>query len=138
MRSLLVAAALCLPTLGSAQAVHSGVSHVVALMDAPAFAFQAGAVRAAMPRTFSGIIKPVRLTALQLAPQGAALPQGEVVVEYTVNTAGVPEDIHVVKPLGRDSDKAVVEAVRRMRYTPGQLDGQPVATPVTLHVALSR
>lgn len=138
MRSLLIATALCIPAAGSAQAIHAGVSHMVAIMDAPAFAFQAGAVRAGLPRVFSGLVAPVRLTEVQLKPAITPLPQGEVVLEYTVNTAGVPEDVHVVKPLGKVTDERVVEAVRRVRYAPGKLDGEPVATPMTLHVSLTR
>lgn len=138
MRSVLIATVLCIPAAGSAQAIHTGVSHMVAIMDAPAFAFQAGAVRAELPRIFSGLIAPVRLTEVELKPAVAPLPQGEVVVAYTVSTAGVPEDVHVVKPLGKQTDERIVEAVRRVRYAPGKLDGQPIATPVTLHVSLTR
>lgn len=137
MRSLLAASVLCLPAIVSAQAVHSGL-HLVASVDAPAFAFQASAVKAVSPRVFTGIIAPIRLTAVQLAPSVAAVhPKGEVVVEYTVDTAGKPENVHVVKPLETNTDQAVVEAVKRVRYTPGQLDGQTIAVPVTLHVAVN-
>ncbi|MGI4853464.1 MAG: energy transducer TonB [Janthinobacterium lividum] len=138
MRSLLLATALCLPALGSAQAVHTGVSHMVALMDAPEFAFQGGAIRAGFPRVFSGIVAPVRLTGVELAPSGLPLPRGEAVVEYTVDAAGIPKDVHVVKPLSLAVDKRLVEAVSRVRYTPGTLDGMPVAVPVTLHIAFAQ
>lgn len=138
MRSLMLATALCLPALGSAQAVHTGVSHMVALMDAPEFAFQGGAIRAGFPRVFSGIVAPVRLTEVQLTPSGLPLPKGEVLVEYTVDTAGIPKDIHVAKPLGQDLNKRLVDAVSRVRYTPGTLDGMPIAIPVTLHVAFAQ
>ena len=136
MRQVLAAAILSLPALVSAQAVHS-VSHLLAAADAPAFAFQAGAITAGMPRVFTGLIAPVRLTSLQLIP-ATSIPSGEVVVSYTVGTTGVPEDVHVVKSVDELAEGRVVEAVRRIRYTPGQLDGQPIAVPVTLHIAFTR
>ena len=138
MRSLLIATILCLPSIGSAQAMHAGVSHAVALMDAPAFAFQASAVRAVQPRIFSGLIAPVRLSAVKLLPANAPLPLGEVVVQYMVNTTGMPEDIHIVKSSNKVTDQRVIEAVSRVRYEPGKLNGEPVATPVTLHVAFTQ
>ncbi len=138
MRSAIAAAVLCLPAIVSAQAVHTGVSHFVAAMDAPAFAFQASVIKADLPRIYSGLIAPVRLTSIQLMPAITPTPNGEVVVEYTVNTAGVPEDVHVTKPLELSTDQRVVDAVKRVRYTPGKLDGSVVAVPVTLHVAITR
>lgn len=137
MRQVLAAAILAVPSLVSAQAVHS-VSHLLADAGAPAFAFQAGAITAGMPRVFSGLIAPVRLTSLNLLPV-AAPASGEVVVTYTVDTAGIPQDVQVVTPAGHGTNTSVVaEAVRKMRYTPGQLDGQAVAMPITLHIAFTR
>ena len=137
MRSILAAAALCLPAIVSAQAVHS-VSHVLAAAEAPAFAFQTSAIKAGLPRVFTGLIAPVRLTSLNLLPVSAPAG-GEVVVTYTVNSTGVPEDVQVVTPVGHGANASVVvEAVRKLRYTPGQLDGQAVAVPVTLHIAFTR
>src|ERR1700761_8227524 len=97
MRSVLAAAVLALPSLMSAQALHTGISHLVASVDAPAFAFQAGSINAVAPRVFSGLIAPVRLNSIKAIP-GAAT-SGEVEVHYTVDTAGVPQNVEVVKPL---------------------------------------
>ena len=133
MRLAFAAAILALPSLVSAQAVHS-ISHTVASVEAPAFAFQAGAIKAATPRVFTGLIAPIRTTNLQLAPSVTPIREGEVVVSYTVDTAGVPEDVKVVKSLDEASNGRVIEAVRKMRYTPGQLNGQPVDMPILLHV----
>ncbi len=135
MRSVLAAAVLAMPALVSAQALHTGVSHLVASVDAPEFAFQASALHAAAPRVFTGLIAPVRLSAIQLAP-GAVVAKGEVTVEYTVDADGVPQNVHVVKPMNQAVDARVVAAVQKARYTPGKLNGQPIAVPVTLHVAL--
>lgn len=136
MRQVVAAAILALPSLVSAQAVHS-ISHQLASVEAPAFAFQAGALKAGTPRVFTGLIAPIRMTNLQLAPSVAPMHDGEVVVSFTVDTAGVPENVQLVKTLDPSANNRVVEAVRKMRYTPGQLDGQPIETPVTLHVAFT-
>ena len=137
MRLAFAAAILALPSLVSAQAVHS-VSHMLASMEAPAFAFQAGALSAGTPRVFTGLIAPIRTTNLQLAPSIVPVRDGEVVVSFTVDTAGAPENVQVVKSLDESTNSRVVAAVRKMHYTPGQLDGQPIATPVTLHVAFTK
>ena len=136
MRQVVAAAILALPSLVSAQAIHS-VSHQLASVEAPAFAFQAGALAAGTPRVFTGLIAPIRMTNLQLMPAVAPVREGEVVVGYTVDTAGVPEDVHVVKSLDESSNERVLEAVRKIRYTPGKLNGQAIETPVTLHVAFT-
>ncbi len=136
MRKALAVAILALPSLVSAQAVHS-VSHQIASIEAPAFAFQTGAIKAGTPRVFTGLIAPIRMTDLQIGASVAALREGEVVVSYTVNTAGVPENVQVVKTFDETTNRRVIEAVSKMRYTPGQLDGQPIAVPITLHIALT-
>jgi TonB family protein len=147
MRSVLAAAILAMPALLPAQALHTGVSHLVASVDAPAFAFQANAVqagavqanavKAAVPHMYTGLIAPVRLNALKLAP--ASIPaKGEVVVEYTVDKAGVPQNIEVKQALDKTTDERVVAAVRQIRYTPGKLDGQVVDVPVSLHVVVNQ
>jgi TonB family protein len=138
MRSILAAAVLFVaPVVMPAQALHANVSHLVASVDAPAFAFQASAVNAAAPRIYTGLIAPVRMNALKLAASPTAV-SGQVTVEYTVDTAGVPQDVHVVKALDANTDERVVTAVRQIRYTPGTLNGTAVAVPVTLHVAINQ
>jgi TonB family protein len=135
MRSILAAALLVAPVMMPAQALHSNVSHLVASVDAPAFAFQASAVTAAAPHVYKGLIAPIRLNALKVA--AAPTVSGEVVVEYTVDTAGVPQNVHVIKPLDKATNDRVVEAVNKVRYTPGTLNGTAVDVPVTLHVAIN-
>ena len=135
MRQALVAAILALPSIVSAQAIHS-VSRQLASVEAPAFAFQAGALNAGTPRVFTGLIAPIRMSNLQLGASIAPLKDGEVVVSYTVDTTGVPENVQVVKSFDDTTNSRVVDAVRKMRYTPGKLDGQAIEVPVTLHIAL--
>ena len=52
-------------------------------------------------------------------------------LEYTVNTAGEPHDIHVVEatPPGV-FDQAAINAVKHWRYAPLLLNGAAVEVPV--------
>ena len=136
MRSILATALLAVPSLLPAQAMHTGISQLVASVDAPAVLSQASAVNAAAPHIYTGLIAPVRLNAMKLAPAVKAATPGDVTVEYTVDTAGIPQNVHVTKKLNVLTDEQVVEAVKQIRYTPGTLNGSAVAVPVTLHVAI--
>ena len=51
---------------------------------------------------------------------------GIVIVECTISKAGDVTDIHVLKPLPFGLDNAAVEAVKRWKFKPGTLNGQPV------------
>jgi len=51
---------------------------------------------------------------------------GIVIVECTINKNGDVTDVHVLKPLPFGLDQAAVEAVRRWKFRPGTLNGQPV------------
>jgi TonB family protein len=65
---------------------------------------------------------------------------GAVTLEFTVNTKGEPQDVHVVsaEPAGT-FDRAAIAAVRRWRYEPVVVDGTPqeVTTRTTVRFALS-
>ncbi len=65
---------------------------------------------------------------------------GSVTLEFTVNTKGEPEDVHVVsaEPAGT-FDRAAIAAVRRWRYEPLVIDGAPqeVTTRTTVRFTLS-
>ncbi len=60
----------------------------------------------------------------------------KTVVEMTVDATGKPTDLKVVRSLGPVMDHNVLAAVGQYRYTPGMLDGQPTAVPVTLQIIL--
>ena len=136
MRSVLAAAILAVtPLAANAQAMHTGVSHLVASMDAPAFAFQASAIKAG-PRVFTGLVAPIRMTQLKLAGDLHAVHSEEVTMQYTVNPEGVPQNVKVVSAADALTAARVEKAVSELRYKAGTLNGQPVDVPVTLHVAL--
>ncbi len=137
MRSVLAAALLAVTSVAaSAQAMHSGISHLVASVDAPAFGFQASAITAAKPRVFSGIVAPIRLTEVKLAASLTPARVSDVTVQYTVDEAGVPQNVKILSSVDEATSARVADAVSKLKYKPGTLDGQPMAIPVTLHVAL--
>lgn len=84
------------------------------------------------PATLAASLKRVRAPAPDYPP--AALTQhiaGSVTLEYTVNSAGEPHDIHVVEatPPGV-FDQAAINAVKHWRYAPLAVNGAVVEVPV--------
>jgi protein TonB len=51
---------------------------------------------------------------------------GIVILECTINKAGDVTDVHVLKPLPFGLDQAASDAVRKWKFKPGTLNGQPV------------
>jgi protein TonB len=60
--------------------------------------------------------------------------QGTVILEAVINRDGLVEDIRVLKPLGYGLTESAIEAVRKWRFSPATLDGNPVAVYYTLTV----
>ena len=70
------------------------------------------------------------------APQGKF--SGIAVVSMVVNTDGNPEQVHVVKSLGPEFDKAAVAAVEQYRFRPALQNGKPVPVKVNVEVNFRR
>ena len=51
-----------------------------------------------------------------------------------VGKDGKPYDIRVRQSLGMGLDEKAIEAVRRWRFRPATLNGQPVATQIAVEV----
>jgi periplasmic protein TonB len=63
---------------------------------------------------------------------------GTVLLRVEVGPDGVPMDVQVAQRSGsRDLDRAAIDAVRDWRFRPGQRDGQPVASTVTIPIDFS-
>jgi periplasmic protein TonB len=63
---------------------------------------------------------------------------GTVLVRVEVGIDGTPMDVQVAKRSGsRDLDRAAIDAVRGWRFRPGQRDGQPVTSVVTIPIDFS-
>lgn len=66
------------------------------------------------------------------APKGKF--SGFAVVSIVVNTDGKPEQVHVVKSLGPEFDKAAVAAVEQYRFRPALKHGKPVPVKVNVEI----
>jgi TonB family protein len=61
--------------------------------------------------------------------------QGTVRMRVIVNADGTAGDVVVIDSLSRALDNAAVEAVRKWRFKPARLEGQPVAIVVFLEMS---
>ena len=60
--------------------------------------------------------------------------QGVVVLTLVVNEEGLPEYVHITKPLGLGLDEEALDCVKKWRFKPGEKDGQPVSTQISVEV----
>jgi TonB family protein len=60
---------------------------------------------------------------------------GTVLLSVVVDEHGIPQDIHVVRPLGLGLDEKAVEAVQRWRFRPGMRNGKPVRVLASIEVS---
>jgi TonB family protein len=63
---------------------------------------------------------------------------GECVIGLTVDTNGIPQNVHVVTSLEPSLDQNAIEAVKQWRYTPAVINGNavPFESTVTVKFAL--
>ena len=61
--------------------------------------------------------------------------QGTCVVGFTVDAEGIPQDVHIVRPLEYGLNEAAMEAVRKYRFTPAYKD-ETTPVPVLLQIAI--
>ncbi len=61
-----------------------------------------------------------------------------VVVQMTVDNAGMPRDLKITKSTEPALDQNVLAAVRQYRFKPGTVSGQPTAVPLTLHITVQK
>jgi TonB family protein len=61
--------------------------------------------------------------------------QGICLLSLIVDTNGMPQNVHVERPLGYGLSEKAVEAVHKYRFKPAMKDGMPV--PVIIHVEIN-
>jgi protein TonB len=59
---------------------------------------------------------------------------GNVLVALTVDAAGRPTDIRILRGLGYGLDEKAVEAVSRYKFKPAMQNGHPVPVPININV----
>jgi TonB family protein len=97
------------------------------------------AAAAATPvRVSTGVLPPVLIHSVQLTPS-PLVPAGylrnrTVGLAFTVDTAGKPTDIKVVKSAGEITDAQVLSVVGEYRYKPATLNGNAIPMDVNLNV----
>lgn len=64
----------------------------------------------------------------------AARVGGRVEVRFRVDARGVPDDMTVIRSTDPAFDVPTIEALRKLRFTPGKVDGRPVPVWVVLPV----
>ncbi|MEG9432656.1 TonB family protein [Terriglobus sp. ADX1] len=60
---------------------------------------------------------------------------GECVIGLVVEATGIPNDVHVVRSLGKAFDDSALKAVQQYRFQPAMREGHPVA--VALNIAVN-
>jgi protein TonB len=60
---------------------------------------------------------------------------GSVMLSVVIDEQGIPQNIHVVSPLGLGLDEKAIEAVQRWRFRPGLRNGKPVRVLASIEVS---
>ncbi len=63
-----------------------------------------------------------------------AQQEGTVVLWVVVGADGLPHEVRVARAMGMDFDEAAVKAVRKWRFEPARLNGQPVPVQINVEV----
>jgi TonB family protein len=116
-------------------------------LSLPAFAIAAkpvdDAVSTSTRPVSTGVTAPqlVYSTKISIAP--SELPEAfsnpaRVVLKFSLDKTGSPQDIQVMHPLTQPIDARVVEAVRHFRWTPAVLNNQTVPIEMNLTVQVQR
>jgi TonB family protein len=88
-------------------------------------------------RTGAGVLAPAAIS--KVAPEYTeearqARIQGKVTMLVWVSSEGIPELMRITHSLDPGLDWKAIEAVRSWRFTPGQKDGKPVYTAISMDV----
>lgn len=65
----------------------------------------------------------------------AAGLEGTVVLGFTILPNGIPDDIHVVRSLGKGLDEKAIECLEQWRFQPGTRFGEPVAVKASVEIS---
>ena len=60
--------------------------------------------------------------------------EGTVAIQLIVDSQGMPQDIHVTRPLGMGLDQKAIAAVRQYRFRPAMYQGHPVSVQMVIEV----
>ncbi|MGB6686223.1 MAG: energy transducer TonB [Terracidiphilus sp.] len=60
--------------------------------------------------------------------------RGVVEISFTVTRSGLPADLEILRHAARDLDESALRALRRFRFQPATMAGEPVPAHVTIDV----
>ena len=86
-----------------------------------------------MPQMIGGIKKLYEFIEYPTIAKEAGL-QGTVVVNIVINKDGTPGDVTVMKSVHAILDEAAVNAIQKVRFTPGKQRGKPVRVRMSIPV----
>jgi len=148
MRNILVVGFLSSSLLLHAQAVTKGSSaNLEAKNDAAGALLAHGTMHPATDATTTQ--QPLRISTGVIAPKLISEPDVHVsadefplhdparehlIVSFTVDENGKPQNVHLLKSLGQTVDGRVLSAVRQYRFIPATLDNQRVPVDVNMRV----
>jgi len=89
------------------------------------------------PVTAPKLIKALPL-AVSLHDMEAFNSESSVVLQFTVNLAGTPENVKIVHSGGVVLDKRAIEAVNQYRFKPATENNIPVEAPVTVEIKIKK
>jgi len=88
--------------------------------------------------------RPLNLQDLLLALEATYPPElraarvgGEVLVRFRLDTKGFPHELKVMRSTESQFDAPTLEAVRKLRFSPAELEGRPVQVWVVLPIQWS-
>ncbi len=140
MRTLLVASLFATTALLNAQtSPHGQVANLEARTSAPAVVASDIPATITTRRVTTGVTapelisqRPIKVAAYEFPT--ANLATQKVVVHFTVDAFGVPQNVKLVKSVSPAIDARVVSAVSGFRYKAAQLDSWNVPSDVNLVV----
>ena len=86
-----------------------------------------------MPEPVNGIAELYKLIEYPRVAQQAGV-EGKVFLLCFIDESGTVNDVKVVKGIGAGCDEAASDAVKKMKFTPGQNESKPVKVKLTLSV----
>lgn len=152
MRKLLAVCAIFSSVLLHAQSVAKGSSVKLEALNENASAMSAHGTSqpvtdipaASHPlRISTGVVWPKLITepALHVPSDdflGRDLAITHMIVAFTVDESGKPQNVHLLRSVNPMVDDRVMESVRKCRFEPGTLDGQKIAVEVEMRVNFAK
>jgi len=89
------------------------------------------------PVTAPKLIKALPL-AMSLRDMESESAEAKVVLQLTVDLAGIPQNVKVIHSGGTALDKRAIESVNQYRFKPATQNNVPVEAPVTIEIKIKK